>query len=361
MRTSLQQQQQVLQDIAALGLTPQAARKYAAQAANSSSTCKDVLDMIRAPAQQGKQQQYSTMLPGCSALLSEVRKLGTSKVLPLFCDIKPAPASQQQQQQQPGTARPAGQQQAQRPRPGSAAGKTPHALGKQQQERRSSGGGGLGGQLGNSSHDQQQNGKAAAPGDDLRVFLRTCAQLVPLKPLHSQPRDKTVALLAAVLQPPQAVSPFGLAQELEALLHAKYGSGSSSSSQQQGVKAPSQAYMRHLQVLWDMLGGSDLQEADLADKAAQEAAADAAAAAVAAAEAEGAADDDTLQQARVEAEARADAAAAEAERAQAVFEGASGEAGGASLRRALLEGRLSARELFDATVPRASTASKPSQ
>jgi hypothetical protein len=366
LRTSLQQQQGVLQDIAALGLTPQAARKFAAKAASSSSSCKEVLDMIKAPAQPGKQQQYSSMLPGCSALLQEVRKLGTSKVLPLFCDVKAASGSQQQQrpqqqQQQQGMARPAAQQQQQQQRqraPG-AAGKALPVHGKQQQQERRSSGGGVGGQHGISSHDQQQNGKAAASRDDLRVFLRTCAELVPLKPLHSQPRDKTVALLSAVLQPPQAVSPFALAQELEALLHAKYGSSSSSQQQQQGAKAPSQAYMRHLQVLWDMLGGADLQEADMADKAAQEAAAEAAAA-VAAAEAEGAADDESLQQARAEAEARAEAAAAEAARAQGVFEGVSGEAGGASLRRALLEGRLSAREVFDATMPRASTTSKPS-
>jgi hypothetical protein len=206
----------------------------------------------------------------------------------------------------------------------------------------------------------------AAPAQELGAFLQTCAQLVPLKPLHNQQRDKAVALLAAVLQRQEGFSPFAVAQELEQKLQEKYGgaagagsaaAGAAGRTQQQVQAQGQQAYLRHLQVLWDVLGGRELEAAEAADRSAQEAAAEASAAAAAAA-AEGAGEDEGLQQAKAEAQDKAAAAAREAAEARERFEGLPGEGGGGALRKALLEGRLSAQELFDVTAQQLAGAQK---
>jgi hypothetical protein len=334
LRVAMEQQQKALQGIADMNLSAKEARQFAAQASRGSPACQQALKLLR-----GTQYQYYPA--GFPQLVGDVKKLGTEQMRLFGNNSAPPPSSQQQksQQRQQQQGKAAGQQQLQ-----------------QQRKDRPSSGVGAPGQPSAGRHLSGPNGvtsaaAAAAPAGDLSVFLDTCAQLVPLTPLYAPTRDKAVALLAAVLQPQQGFSPFAVAQQLEQRLQQRYGS-----RQQQGQ----QGYMRHLQVLWDVLGGGDMEAAEAADKAAQDAAAEADAASAAAAAA-GAAEDDELQLLKTETEQKAAAAAGEAAEARARFEGVPGDASGAALRRAVLEGRLSAQELFDVTAKQLAAEAKAVQ
>ncbi|WIA12892.1 hypothetical protein OEZ85_006512 [Tetradesmus obliquus] len=143
--------------------------------------------------------------------------------------------------------------------------------------------------------------------------------LVPVRCLDDPLRDTAVALLSAVLQPPAAASPFALAHELEAKLHDQHGM----------IGPGKHMYLRHLYMIWCVLGGREL-----------------AAAAEAAQRARAAAAEGGDEDAAAAAAAAADKAAAAA---RAELEGVPGVADAAAVRAALLEGAASVEELFEMT------------
>ncbi|WIA33047.1 hypothetical protein OEZ86_006204 [Tetradesmus obliquus] len=142
--------------------------------------------------------------------------------------------------------------------------------------------------------------------------------LVPVRCLDDPLRDTAVALLSAVLQPPAAASPFALAHELEAKLHDQHGM----------IGPGKHMYLRHLYMIWCVLGGRELAAAAEAAQRARAAAAEGG-------------DEDAAAAA-----AAADKAVAAA---RAELEGVPGVADAAAVRAALLEGAASVEELFDMT------------
>jgi hypothetical protein len=142
--------------------------------------------------------------------------------------------------------------------------------------------------------------------------------LVPIHNLEDPLRNRAVALLSAALQPPAAASPFALAHELEAMLHNQHGL----------IGPGKHMYLKHMFMIWCVLGGRELA-----------AAADAAQRARAAA-AEGRAEDAATAAAAAEKAAAA---------ARAELEGLPGVADAAAVRTALLEGAASVEDLFAMT------------
>jgi hypothetical protein len=143
--------------------------------------------------------------------------------------------------------------------------------------------------------------------------------LLPLHRLDDPLREKAVALLSSVLQPPAAASPFALAHELEAMLHNQHGM----------IGPGKHMYLRHLDFIWCALGGMELNAAAEAAQRARDADSNTEGAAAAAAAA-----------------AAADKAVAAA---HAELEGVPGVADAAAVRTALLEGSASAEDLFAMT------------
>jgi hypothetical protein len=168
--------------------------------------------------------------------------------------------------------------------------------------------------------DADDDAGAAAGGDGSGKGAWDMAYIQSLLPLHrlDDPlREKAVALLSSVLQPPAAASPFALAHELEAMLHNQHGM----------IGPGKHMYLRHLDFIWCALGGLELTAAAEAAQRARDAAADADGAAAAAA-------------------AAANKAVAVA---RAELEGVPGVADAAFVRTALLEGSASVEDLFAMT------------
>uniref|UniRef100_A0A383WGY9 Uncharacterized protein n=1 Tax=Tetradesmus obliquus TaxID=3088 RepID=A0A383WGY9_TETOB len=168
--------------------------------------------------------------------------------------------------------------------------------------------------------DKEPGAAAGVDGGNKGTWdLAHFQSLVPVRCLDDPLRDTAVALLSAVLQPPAAASPFALAHELEAKLHDQHGM----------IGPGKHMYLRHLYMIWCVLGGREL-----------------AAAAEAAQRARAAAAEGGDEDAAAAAAAAADKAAAAA---RAELEGVPGVADAAAVRAALLEGAASVEELFDMT------------
>lgn len=162
---------------------------------------------------------------------------------------------------------------------------------------------------------------------DLKLLERF-HELVPVQLLDNPLRDKAVAMLAALLHPPIAMSPFAMAHQMEALLHEQHGL----------VGTGKHMYLQHLHFIWNVLGGKELEvAADAALKAEQEALAEG--------QAEGGRQLSAAEVA-LRAKAAADVAVAAA---SAVVGLESGIAGPSAVRGALLEGKLSVMDLFHET------------
>lgn len=151
-------------------------------------------------------------------------------------------------------------------------------------------------------------------------------ELVPLHLLDSPLRDKAVAMLAALLHPPALMSPYAIAHQIEARLHEQHGL----------VGTGKLMYLQHLHLIWNVLGGKELEAAaDAAVKAEEQASA-----AVVAGQ--------KLDAAEVASNAsRAAEAAVAAAKAAIVVE--PGVAEPSAVRGALLEGKLTIPELFQET------------
>jgi hypothetical protein len=234
----------------------------------------------------------------------------------------------------------------------------PQQQGQQQQQRHKPGGGPAGRQSsggGTAKHQQQRDGRqqgvggaAAAPPppaepaappmpEHMASFLETCECLLPLRPLEDPLRQKAVAMLGTVLSPlPAALSPYAAAHELEQALFDKHGN----------IGAGQGMYTRHLLMLWCVLGGPELEGAA---KAAADAAKAAAAAERAQTDAKAAPAGSAAAVEAAAARERAQVAAQAAADARAACEGQPGLKDGAWLKVALLDGRVSARELFEQT------------
>jgi pyruvate/2-oxoglutarate dehydrogenase complex dihydrolipoamide acyltransferase (E2) component len=138
------------------------------------------------------------------------------------------------------------------------------------------------------------------------------------------------------MYPPVAVSPFKAAADLERLLAEKHGN----------VGAGRLMYLKHLYMIWCVLGGRELAAA--AEAAAEAERAEEEAAAAAAAQQAGQ-QQEGGHHLTVAAQRKQQAAEAAIARAQQVLEGAVGVADAVAVRAALLDGQVTVQDVFDMT------------
>lgn len=174
--------------------------------------------------------------------------------------------------------------------------------------------------------------EAADRSKELQLFKK----LVPVQLLDNSLRDKAVAMLAALLQPPVSMSPFAMAHQIEAQLHDQHGL----------VGTGKHMYLQHLHFIWNVLGGKQLEAAaEAADQAHQKAYL--AAGIDLFQEADGASEHrPKARQVAAATKAAAEAAVGAAKAAMVVQPGI---ADPSAIRAALLEGKLSVVDLVHET------------